>query len=328
MLTQSGRPGAEFTPDQTKKGTNMKAPVEDIPVVLECAINESGQNPNEPNTVQEHITEILRVLDAGAAIAHNHSNQFHNDPKQAAQFYAEVFQPVRNERPHAILYPTVNLDVKVLRDERRALAPGAACAHHRVLAEAGLANMVMLDTGVTGISILEEDGIANDEAFFVYQFWPEDVRFSRQICTDFGCGAAVAVYEPGWLKNVVAMARAGTLPRGSKLNLFFGADRYGAMAPPIPEALELYLTMMEGLDLKWAVGLFGSDISIMDTPLARMALERGGSLRVGLEDYTTGPNNVEQIERAKELVAAAGRRIINGPEAIEYLDIPFPATRP
>ena len=73
------------------------------------------------------------------------------------------------------------------------------------------------------------------------------------------------------MKNVVAMARAGTLPRGSKLNLFFGEDRFGAMAPPIPEALELYLAMMEGLDLKWAVGLFGSDKSIMDTPLAQMA---------------------------------------------------------
>jgi uncharacterized protein (DUF849 family) len=271
---------------------------------------------------------LIKVLDAGVAIAHNHSNEFHDDPKKAARFYEEVYRPVRNERPHAVLYPTVNLDVKVLHGERRALPPGAACAHHRVLAEAGLANMVMLDTGVTAISLLEEDGVANDEAFFVYQFWPQDVRFSRQICTDFGCGAIVSIYEPGWLKNIVAMARAGTLPRGSKLNLFFGEDRFGAMAPPIPEALELYLTMMEGLDLKWAVGLFGSDKSIMDTPLAQMALERGGSLRVGLEDYLTGPTNVEQIERAKELVAAAGRRIINGPEAIEYLDIPFPAKRP
>jgi uncharacterized protein (DUF849 family) len=59
-----------------------------------------------------------------------------------------------------------------------------------------------------------------------------------------------------------------------------------------------------------------------------MALERGGSLRVGLEDDTTGPSNVEQIKRAYELVNAVGRRIIKGSEAIEYLDIPFPATRP
>ena len=305
--------------------------VEDIPVVLECAINGSGskKNPHAPETVQEHIIELTQVLDAGATIVHNHSNQFHEDPEQTAQFYAEVFRPIRNKYPHAIIYPTVNLDTKVLHEERRALTPpGAACAHHRVLAKAGLVNMVMLDTGVTCISLLGEDGIANDEAFFVYQFWPEDVRFSRQICTDFGCGASVGVYEPGWLKNVVAMAKAGTLPRGSKINLFFAADHLGSMAPPIPEALELYLKMMEGLDLEWAVGCPEWDRSVMDTPLAQMALERGGGLRIGLEDYATGPSNVEQIERAKDLVAAVGRQIINGPEAIEYLDIPFPATRP
>jgi hypothetical protein len=52
-----------------------------------------------------------------------------------------------------------------------------------------------------------------------------------------------------------------------------------------------------------------------------MALERGGSIRVGLEDYTTGPSNLEQLDRAKELVAAVGRRIIHGKEAVEYLDI-------
>jgi len=302
--------------------------MKDQPVVLECAINETGKMPYEPRTVGENITEITKVLDAGAAIAHNHSGQFDEDPKKAAQFYAEVYRAVLKKHPHSIFYPTINLDLKILKQERRALPTGAACAHHRVLAEAGLTNMVMLDTGVSAISVLAKDGIANDEAFYVYQFWPEDVRYSKQICTDFGCGAILSVYEPGWMKNVVAMARAGTLPRGSKLNLFFGDDRVGAMAPPIPEALELYLKMMEGLDLKWSVGSPLTDKSIMDTPLARMALERGGSLRVGLEDHTTGPSNLEQLERAKELVASVGRRIINGAEAIEYLDIPFPATRP
>jgi len=75
------------------------------------------------------------------------------------------------------------------------------------------------------------------------------------------------------------------------------------------------------------VGNIGTQ-SIIDTPLAQMALERGGSFRVGLEDWTTGPSNVEQIERAKALVNAVGRPIVTGAEAIEYLDIPFAATRP
>ena len=310
---------------------DRKTAAEDIPVVLECGINGSTtkkKNPRAPETVQEHIAEMMRVLDAGATVAHNHSNQSHKDPEQGAQFYAEVFRPVRKKYPHAILYATVSMDAKALHEERRPWAPGKMCAHHRVLAKAGLANMVLFETGVTAASVFDKDGVANEDAYFVYQFWPKDIRYTRQICTDFGTGASFSVYEPGWLKNIAAMARAGTLPRGSKLNLYFGSDRLGAMAPPIPEALELYLKMMEGLDLKWAVSCPDRDGSIMDTPVARMALERGGSLRVGLEDDTTGPSNIKQVERAKELVAAVGRRIINGPEAIKYLDIPFPATRP
>jgi len=305
--------------------------VEDVPVVLECGINGSTtkkKNANAPETVEEHVAEMMRVLDAGVTIAHNHSNQWHEDPQQAAEFYADVFRPVREKYPHAILYATVNFDPKTLHEERRPWAPGRMSAHHRVLAEAGLANMVLFESGVSAVALFDEDGIANEDIFFVYQFWPEDIRLTRKICTDLGTGASFSVYEPGWLKNIIAMARAGTLPRGSKVNLYFGSDRFGAMAPPIPEALELYLKMMEGLDLKWAVSCPGMDRSVMDTPLARMALERGGSLRVGLEDDTSGPSNLEQIGRAQELVDSVGRRIINGPEAIEYLDVPFAATRP
>jgi uncharacterized protein (DUF849 family) len=68
--------------------------------------------------------------------------------------------------------------------------------------------------------------------------------------------------------------------------------------------------------------------NIMETPLARMALERGGSFRVGIEDWGSGPSNVEQMAMAKELINKVGRPIVNGPEAIKYLDIPFAATRP
>jgi uncharacterized protein (DUF849 family) len=305
--------------------------VEDIPVVLECGINGSttkAKNPNAPETVEEHIAEMMRVLDAGVTIAHNHSNQGSEDPVQAAQFYADVFRPVREKYPHSILYATVNMDAKELHRTRRPWDQAKQVSHHRVLAKAGLANMVLFETGVTAFGVFDVEGISKADSYFVYQFWPDDIHYTRQICTDFGTGASFSIYEPGWMKNIVAMTKAGTLPRGSKLNLYFGSEKFAAMAPPIPEALELYLKMMEGLDLKWAVACPARDGSVMDTPLARMALERGGSLRVGLEDDVTGPSNVEQIERAKELVNSVGRRIINGPEAIEYLDIPFPATRP
>ncbi len=305
--------------------------VASTPVILECAINGSttkAANPLAPETRAEKTAEIIRALDAGATIVHCHSNEPNEDPKIAAQSYKEIFAPVLKKHPQAILYATANFDPKTYNRTRSVWPGEVQCGHHRILAEAGLVNMVLFDTGVVPLAVYDERGKPGPESgFYWYGFWPDDWQVIMQICEDLETGTSISVFEPGWMKNVVAMARAGTLPRGSKLNIYFAPNSFGAMAPPIPEALELYLKMMEGLDLKWSVGSIGAE-SIMDTPLARMALERGGSFRVGLEDWATGPSNLEQIERAKEIIDAVGRPIVTGAEAIEYLDIPFGTTRP
>jgi uncharacterized protein (DUF849 family) len=311
--------------------SGSKRSAENTPVILECAINGSTtktRNPAAPESVEEHTAEIIGCLDAGATIVHAHSNHPNPDPKIAARFYADSFGPVWKKHPHAILYATANFDPKVYNRTRTVWPGEVQCGHHRLLAEAGLANMVLLDTGVAPVAAFDKQGVPGpDSGFFWYGFWPDDIRYILKLCKDLGTGASISVFEPGWMKNVLAMARAGTLPRGSKLNIYFASDQYSGFAPPIPEALELYLKMMEGLDLKWSVGCIGEP-SVMDTPLARMALERGGSFRVGLEDWGTGPSNAEQIERAKKLIAEVGRRVVTGADAIEYLDIPFSATHP
>jgi 3-keto-5-aminohexanoate cleavage enzyme len=303
----------------------------EAPVILECAINGSttkARNPLTPETTEELTAEIIRCLDAGATIVHAHSNQPNEDAAVAAEAYAEVFRPVWKTHPHAILYATANFDPATYNRERRAWSGEVQCGHHRILAEAGLANMVLFDTGVVPLAGYDKKGKPSPEsAFFWYGFWPDDWQVIMDICSDLGTGTSISVFEPGWMKNVVAMVKAGTLPRGSKLNIYFAPDSFTAMAPPIPEALELYLKMMEGMDLKWSVGSVG-ERSIMDTPLARMALERGGSFRVGLEDWAAGPGNVAQIERAKEMINAVGRPIVTGADAIRYLDIPYAATWP
>ncbi len=308
-----------------------KKSVENIPVILECAINGAttkAKNPLAPGTLAEHSAEIIRCLDAGATIVHSHSNEPNEDPSIAAQPYIEAYKPVWKKHPHAILYATANFDPKVYNRTRKVWPGEVQCGHHRILAEAGLANMVLFDTGVVPLGVYDKEGVPGpDSAFFWYGFWPDDVRYILQTCKDLGTGASISVFEPGWMKNVVAMVRAGTLPRGSKLNIYFASDSYAGMAPPIPEALELYLKMIEGMDLKWSVGYIGGR-SVMDTPLARMALERGGSFRVGLEDFVKGPSNLDQLKRAKEIIDRVGRKVVTGAEAIKYLDIPYAATRP
>jgi uncharacterized protein (DUF849 family) len=323
--------GSTIGPTARAASAVTKKSVENIPVILECAITggtTKAKNPLVPETPAEQAAEIIRCLDAGATIVHSHSNQPNEDPEKAARPYMETYKPVWKKHPHAILYATANFDPKVYNRTRKVWPGEVQCGHHRILAEAGLANMVLLDTGVAPLAVFDKQGVPGpDSGFFWYGFWPEDIRYILKVCKDLGTGASISVFEPGWMKNVLAMVRAGTLPRGSKLNIYFASDNYSGFAPPIPEALDLYLKMIEGMDLKWSVGYIGNK-SVMDTPMARLALELGGSFRVGLEDWPNGTSNVEQIKRAKEIINSVGRKVVTGAEAIKYLDIPYAATRP
>jgi uncharacterized protein (DUF849 family) len=97
--------------------------------------------------------------------------------------------------------------------------------------------------------------------------------------------------------------------------------------PPTEHALLAYLDMLEGTGLPWSVSVWGGDL--MATPVARLALERGGHLHVGLEEHfdpVVKPTNVELVERAVELIEDVGRPVATTADAISLLDLPSPAT--
>ena len=87
----------------------------------------------------------------------------------------------------------------------------------------------------------------------------------------------------------------------------------------IAEALDLYLAMLGDAPIPWAVAVLGG--SLLATPVARLALERGGHLRVGLEDWDDGPANVEQVAAAAELCRSVGRDVATIDEAAATLGI-------
>jgi uncharacterized protein (DUF849 family) len=62
--------------------------------------------------------------------------------------------------------------------------------------------------------------------------------------------------------------------------------------------------------------------SLLDSPLARLALERGGHLRVGLEDHMDGEPNAVQVERAVKLCAELGRPVASPAQAAQILALP------
>ena len=94
----------------------------------------------------------------------------------------------------------------------------------------------------------------------------------------------------------------------------------------------MYLAMMkasgsDGSAMSWSVGVMGD--SLLDLPLARYALERGGHLRVGVEDLgvVDATSNVETVERAAALAAEVGRRVATPSEVRSLLAGPFAARK-
>uniref|UniRef100_UPI0025E89E63 3-keto-5-aminohexanoate cleavage protein n=1 Tax=uncultured Phenylobacterium sp. TaxID=349273 RepID=UPI0025E89E63 len=98
-----------------------------------------------------------------------------------------------------------------------------------------------------------------------------------------------------------------------------GQPAIGFGLPPTSAALTAYLEMLEGSGLSWSVAVFGGDV--VRTGLARLALERGGHLRVGLEDYggTDTPTNAELLEGAVAVCQAVGRPLASSAEAADLL---------
>ena len=80
--------------------------------------------------------------------------------------------------------------------------------------------------------------------------------------------------------------------------------------------------LLDGCDLPWAVAVIGGDV--VASGLARRALERGGHVRVGLEDYAgpDTPSNAELVEQVAALARAVGRPVATPADAARLLDLP------
>jgi uncharacterized protein (DUF849 family) len=147
-----------------------------------------------------------------------------------------------------------------------------------------------------------------------------------EICADYRLGPSLAIYEPGFLRTTLAWWRAGRLPAGAMIKLYFSTDRGLGGAPfglpPTSTALDAYLELLDGCDVPWAVSVVGGDVTTSE--VAVLALERGGHLHLGLEFYggPDTPTNVELVQRAAELCHKSGRPVASPDEAAEILRLP------
>ncbi|MBV8951472.1 MAG: 3-keto-5-aminohexanoate cleavage protein [Actinobacteria bacterium] len=292
----------------------------DRPVIIEAALNgvtRKDRNRNVPVTPEELAEDAIRCIDAGATVVHTHSHDMSAPPEQNAEAYAQAYRAVLAERPDAILYPTSGLGPTI----------ADRYAHIVLLAEWGLIRAGFADTGSVNLGGAAADGRPPDSEY-VYTNSFHDIRYKLETCARLGIGPSIACFEPGFLRVVLAYDDAGRLPVGTLVKFYLSGGGYlgapGAAplwgAPPTREALELYVSMIADRTIPWAVAVLGG--SLLDTPVAALALERGGHLRVGLEDDQDGGPNVDAVRRAAKLCADAGRPVATASEAAGILGLP------
>jgi uncharacterized protein (DUF849 family) len=290
----------------------------DAPVIIEAALNgvtSRAHNSNVPATADEQAKDALACVDAGATVIHTHAPNIAVRPDEAADQYAVAFRPVVEQHPGVVCYPTTGIG-KTIEDRY---------GHVELLDDMGLIRAGFVDTGSVNLGGTGADGLPPNSSY-VYTNTFADIAYKMDACRQRGLGPSIAIFEPGFLRVVRAYYDAGALPAGTLVKFYFSAGGYlgGGEplwgAPPIIEALDLYLAMLADADIAWAVAVLGG--SLLETPIGRAALERGGHLRVGLEDWDAGPPNVDQVTGAVQLCRSVGRDVAGVNDAARVLGLP------
>ncbi len=291
------------------------------PLIIEAALNggtPQSRNPNTPRTPDEIAVDALACLDAGATVIHTHIQGLKQTGDEASDAYIAGWKPVLEAKPDTIIYGTVaeGRDVET------------RFGHYRALADAGM-RMGAFDPGSVNLATQGPDGLP--AMSFVYQTSFKDIAGLAELLTQARLGPAIAIYEPGWLRATLAYEKAGRLPQGAFVKLYLAGDynfldgKKGDLTfglPPTEKALDAYLEMMEGSALPWAASVIGGCVA--KTGVAKLAIERGGHVRVGLEDYggEDKPSNAALVAEVVEIATACGRPIATSAQAAEILKLP------
>jgi hypothetical protein len=286
----------------------------EMPVVIETAI--TPLRFGEPvQSMEQTIEESRACLAAGTAIIHHH-HDFSAPRAEGIRQMVGIQAGILEAFPGALMYS----------DYLNGTGIWEKNAHLRPLHDAGLLRMIPLDPAIVQVGKLDQDGLPSDShvAGLTYAQSAEVVRFARETNVPM----SISIYEPGNLRWARAYALAGMFPAGSMIKLFFGGPytiglhrvpgvNFGLH--PTKAALDIYLSMMEGMNLPWIVSCLAG--VLLETPIAQYALERGGHLRIGIEDTAGGSDmsNVESVVAARELAAKVGRPVVSGEAAKQLL---------
>lgn len=275
-------------------------------VIFEIAINgetRKSRNPGAPRSPQEITAEGLACLAGGAGMIHNHIDDPMLEGDAAADEYGRGWAGILAFDPDAILCPTMAASA----DIAGRIAHFAACANRHG------ARMAPLDPGSMNMPL--SGGSATSATVMSYINSYESIAMVLAELGRLRLGASMGIYEPGFLRAAVAFHRAGKMPRGSFVKFyFFGGRNYfdgqpcvGFGLPPSASALDAYLEILGDSGLPWAAAVVGG--CLIESGMAKLALEKGGHIRLGLEDFAgeRTPSNRQLLGEVVDLARSLGR---------------------
>ncbi|OBA53146.1 hypothetical protein A5780_01905 [Nocardia sp. 852002-20019_SCH5090214] len=293
----------------------MSTDVTGRPLVIEVAMSPVVANAGgEELSTSSIVEEARNCLSAGAGIVHCH-HDFSLPIDDAIAQIIDVNRGILAEYPGALVYPAYMPGHKV---EEQML-------HLRPLAESGRMTMFAFDPGVTEHGRADDSGLMTGSIVSGTTF--AQATAMTELSHEFGVPCSLGIFNPGAIHWVRSLGAAGRFVPGTVVKFYFaGGSAWGAKEsgptfglPPTKEALDIYLGLLEGANLPWTVSLMGGEL--LETDLARYAVERGGNLRIGLEDplRTVGHTNTDMIKQAIALADEVGRPIATYQNALDVL---------
>ncbi|WP_181779577.1 3-keto-5-aminohexanoate cleavage protein [Pseudonocardia pini] len=275
------------------------------PVVIEAAMSPVVANTGGPEPTTENIVvEALACYAAGASVVHCH-HDFSLSLDEAIAQCVGINEGILAVHPEALTYPGYMAGHGTAEQMR----------HLRPMAEAGVLRMFAFDPGLHTSGRLDDGGVMTRSLTGGTTF--EEATSLVALSTQWDVPCSVGIFEPGALRWVRSFGAAGRFTPGTVVKFYFAGDTaWGAAGsgptfglPPTKEALDLYLRLVEGSGLPWIVAVLGG--SLLDTEIARYALELGGHLRIGVEDplRPVEATNAELVARARALAAEVGRPV-------------------
>lgn len=274
---------------------------------LEVAINgpwSRNLQPNIPISANEIVEDAVACISEGASVIHFHAyDEITGRQRDDYEIYAPIIERIR-ANSDVICYGT--LPFLGSSDALEQQTPNERFRAVEKLARAGLIEWSVVDPGSTNISTYSEISLGNEG--FVYTNPESHVRYGLELAQRLKISPSYAIYEPGFLRLGSALHRQYS-GAPTPIYRFMFSQQMTFGFPPTEWALDSYLKLLdfEQSNSPWMIAGLGVELD----DLVQSAVERGGHVRVGLEDAPMGCNshNVDLVKKARKKIESVGGTI-------------------